>query len=515
MKKFLQIFALCALCVLAAPMVFARNDEPVITATKDNVYDTIRLLNKSATIELIGEIDTETISKIKSALGILRDKSFITIKEKINLDLSKTTGLKELPEKAFFYCLNLKSITIPSSVESIGDEAFMYSSNLTQIIVDENNTNYKSINGVLYSKDESVLICYPAQKSARSFMVSENVKTIAKGAFCGIANLEEFFVEKDNDYFKAVDGVLYNKDGTLLVSYPSNRQAAAFVVPDGTESIAELAFYRCKLKNLTFSGNTKTICDYAFVSCHRLENVTFQNGLKSIGNYAFDNCCFLKKVVIPDSLENIGKGGFYECERLKSITIPCSVRNIGGYAFYHCKSLKSIQIPDGIDIISDGIFCGCKNLESVIIPASVKEIGRSAFANCSKLRNINLPANTKKIGSSAFENCKSITNIKIPDNVDNIEAYVFDSCINLKDVMIPDGIEEIGDKVFRCCSSLRSITIPSNVKSIGKWAFGGCKNLKTINYKGSDNQWKQIIKGDNWNGNCPSPMKINYNYTEN
>ncbi|MBO4731694.1 MAG: leucine-rich repeat protein, partial [Spirochaetaceae bacterium] len=205
MKKFLQIFALCALCVLAAPMVFAQNDDTVIIATKDNVIKLLQQHVKDGfTIELIGEIDEDTIRTISD---FIVDRYEYSTKPKINLDMSKATGLKNIPFEAFRYCANLESIKIPSSIENIDDYAFRDCDSLIEIIVDEHNENFKSVDGVLYSKDCSVLVCYPKSKNGKSFILPAEVNNIRKDAFCGFINLEGFLVNENNENYKAVEGV--------------------------------------------------------------------------------------------------------------------------------------------------------------------------------------------------------------------------------------------------------------------------------------------------------------------
>ena len=125
MKKFLKVFALCALCVFALPAICsAQNKSSVITATKDDVYDMIRSLDKDCTIELVGEINENTITEIRKALDVLAKKN---PGMGINLDMSKTTELKRIPENSFCRCHEtLKGITIPSSVEIIENYAFAW-----------------------------------------------------------------------------------------------------------------------------------------------------------------------------------------------------------------------------------------------------------------------------------------------------------------------------------------------------------------------------------------------------
>lgn len=383
MKKFLQIFALCALCVLAAPMVFAQNDEPVITATKDNVARIICQMEKDGTVKLVGEIDTETISSIEYALQDLSEDFFPPA---VNLDMSKTFGLKEIPSEAFFYANCLSSIVIPSSVENIGNDVFKNCTNLKQIIVDENNEYYKSVDGVLYSKDESVLVRYPAKKREKSFNILKNVKSIADDAFLGCTNLVKITVDENNENYVSSDGVLYNKDKTSLIYYPANKTATAFVVPDGVENIAEGAFNRCK----------------------KLQTIKLPSSVKNIGDWAFDFCTHLKYITIPDGVKNIGEGTFYFCKNLETIIIPGSINYIGHWAFRCCFNLKNITISEGMEIIGNGAFESCCKLKNIILPDGLKKIEASAFRDCSRLESVIIPESLDFINVQVFYECKNL-----------------------------------------------------------------------------------------------------------
>ena len=174
--------------------------------------------------------------------------------------------------------------------------------------------------------------------------------------------------------------------------------------------------------------------------------------------------------------------------------------------------LTSVTIPEGVTSISSNAFYGCSKLESITIPDGVTSIGLNAFFNCSNLTSIAIPKSVTSIGEAAFWNCKSLTSITIPDGVTEIRLSAFNGCSNLKSITIPESVISIDKSAFYNCSKLESITIPESVTSIGDNAFGICSKLKTINYKGTEEQWNAISKGNNWNRFCPSDMVINYDY---
>lgn len=366
MKKFLQIFALCALCVLAAPMVFAQNYENIITVTNDDAITAIREIRKTKdrewTVEVVGEIDSHGLNEIAEGIFNLSEKTT----KQINLDMSKTFGLKEIPSEEFLYCNCLKSIVIPSSVEYIGNDVFMNCTNLKQIIVDENNEYYKSLDGVLYNKDESILIRYPSYKEGKSFVLPDTVKYIEDGAFYACTNLAEIIVDEKNESYKAVDGVLYNKDGTLLICYPPDKPGKSFAVPNGVRSISAGAFARNRrLESVIIPDGVKYIEDWTFAECALLESMIISNSVESIGNFAFRFCMALKSITMSDNIETIGNYAFYSCTNLKNIILPANLKSTGSNMFFWCIRLKSVTMPDSVEKIGFGTFQSCKKLRTI------------------------------------------------------------------------------------------------------------------------------------------------------
>ena len=356
MKKFLKIFALCALCVLAAPMVFAaKKEEPiVVTATKNDIGEKIRAKN-DITIKLVGNIDDDTVRRIE--LGFWKWNDQLSLRGRIELDMSETTGAEEFPIEAFDEAYNLRSIILPSNVKSIGKWVFRNCGNLKSIIIAENNEHYKSIDGVLYSKDGSSLVRYPPDKAGKSFVIPNTVKNIEEGAFYACNNLAEIIVDENNESYKAVDGILYNKDITLLIYYPTKKQDTSFVVPNGIESISTGSFAKNeKLKTLIISEGVKCIEDRTFISCSGLKSITVPDSVETIGNFAFRYCWRLKKIIISDSVKTIGDFAFDCCSDLEIVKLPDTLKTIGYGAFSECESLKSITIPAGLETINCSAF---------------------------------------------------------------------------------------------------------------------------------------------------------------
>lgn len=154
--------------------------------------------------------------------------------------------------------------------------------------------------------------------------IGANIKTIDKWAMTNCPVLKEINVSEDNPYFTSVDGVLYNKDMTVLLVYPNGKApletndegkvvgGGEFTVPETVKEIGENAFYICSnLRTIKFSDNVEKIGDKAFLKCGNLAELSFPSSLKEIGVDAFSYCDSLKKVEIPSSVQKIGDYAFF------------------------------------------------------------------------------------------------------------------------------------------------------------------------------------------------------------
>ena len=412
-------------------------------------------------------------------------------------------SVTSIGRRAFEGCTNLKSITIPNSVTEMGRRAFSGCSSLTGIAIPDNVT-------------EIGKYAFDGCKSLTSITIPDGVTSIGDGAFYNCSSLTEIKVASENSNYVSVNGVLYNKDKTTIICYPAGKKGNNYKIPDGVTKVDSSAFIGCSsLTSITIPNGVTSIGDSAFEDCTSLTSITIPNGVTSIGDSAFEGCTSLTSITIPNSVTSIGFGAFIGCSSLTSITIPDSVTCIGDSAFNGCTSLTSITIPDSVTSIGESAFSGCSSLASITIPDSVMSIGNDAFHECSSLTSITIPNSVTSIGDYAFLGCSRLTaidvntdnkdytsvngvlfyndktiicypagkkgnNYKIPDGVTSICWYAFSGCTSLTSITIPDSVTEIGGSAFENCSSLTSITIPDSVTSIGIGAFVGCSSLTSI-----------------------------------
>ena len=349
-------------------------------ATASTVADMIKNMTESGTIAVKGSISDDTISEIKSALNELRGNNSNIL---VSLDLSKTTGITELKGIPFEHCENLKGITIPDSVTSIGVRAFGWCHGLTSITIPSSVTSIG--NGAFYECSGLTKIEIPS-----------SVTSIGVSAFAGCSGL------------------------------------TSITIPSGMTSIGETVFSRCSgLTSITIPSSVTSIGNGAFRECSGLTSITIPSGVTSIGSNAFYGCSGLTKIEIPSGVTEIAKGTFNGCSGLTSITIPSNQTYIGDSTFKGCSGLTSITIPSGVTSIGESAFSGCSGLTNIEIPSGVTEIAKSAFNGCSSLTSITIPSGVTKIGDSAFSGCSGITSVVIPYSVTKIGCGAFSNCSKL------------------------------------------------------------------------------------
>lgn len=175
-------------------------------------------------------------------------------------------GVSEIGKYAFRDCDTITTVHIPRSVVRIGEWAFNDSDRLTAIEVDPDNNYYASSDGVLYNKERTVLEHYPSGKWG-VYTLPMTVTQIQNWAFAGSKHLRYIGVEAGNEAFMANDGVLFNKEGDTLLCFPQAKTGndGAYTVPDGVKTISAHAFYECEpLVTLTLPSSVERIEFHAF-----------------------------------------------------------------------------------------------------------------------------------------------------------------------------------------------------------------------------------------------------------
>ena len=352
--------------------------EILLYASSESDFETIKSILKSNSSKYVN------ITLYCPGFTSLPESAFISCTSLVGITLPY--GITAIGEFVFAGCSNLSSLILPESLKSTSYR-------------DLNGcTALKSI--VLPDSLETIGIQSFDSTGLTSITIPKNVKTIGDDAFASSTSLAEVIVDSENQYFKAIDGVLYNKEETKLLYYPAAK-TGSFVIPNSVTTIGGYSFYHSKLSNLTIPESVTSIGDRAFEACS-LTSITLPNSLKTIDSEAFALCSNLTTVTIPKSVTSIYRSPFSGCSNLTEInveegnskyvsvdgvlfdkdktllicypagssatsyTIPNTVKKIGTYAFNRCSKLTSITISDSVDYINSYGIYSCTSLSSII-----------------------------------------------------------------------------------------------------------------------------------------------------
>ena len=147
------------------------------------------------------------------------------------------------------------------------------------------------------------------------------------------ASLISIMVDRENPFLTSIDGVLFDKDVSTIIAYPSGRTNKEYTVPQGVQNIGEAAFFWCSAESIILPDGVSMIYAEAFFGCDSLISINLPNSLLSIGDYAFSDCISLESIIPPPNLISVGICAFTHCNSLGPITLPGSLLSIGDLPF--------------------------------------------------------------------------------------------------------------------------------------------------------------------------------------
>ena len=439
-------------------------------------------------------------------------------------DVVLPDSLQSIGDGVFLDC-NLSTIRIPEHVILIKDGAFSNNKQLSEIVVDEHNTKYASVDGILYNKKMTELISVPANLSGeitipngitrigensfegckisgvelpdslevidrwafRNTMLEEidipdSVYEIGEAAFANCACIKRI---KLSDSIKTISNEMFNND--ILLSYVD--------VPQSVESIGLSAFMGTGIQAIMIGKNVKTIEDTSFSNCDNLSfiNVDKENQMYSCQDGILYDKAYKHLLVVPKKV-----GG--------DVTIPAGVEELGKYAFFNNANITGITLPDSVKLIDDYCFAQCTKLRKINLGKDIQKIGAEAFTGTAYWeeqnhwengvlyidnyavgslaqdtpRSLKLKSGTTVISEYCFWDNKKIQKIVLPDSVRFINDCAFEFCVNLQLVKMSSNLQKLDEMAFINCAKLYSIVLPESVDEIGGWAFSGCGALKYI-----------------------------------
>ena len=438
-------------------------------------------------------LNTSTYELVISGTGTMTDYSTSSQPWYSNRAYIKTvtinSGVTSIGKNAFKYCYNLKTINISDSVTSIGEDAFGNCQSISSISVDSANA------------------CYTT-----------------------------------DGY-----GVLFDKNKTNLIKYPSANTRTTYTIPSSVTSISNYAFWECdSITGITIPSNVKSIGVTAFGMCSNLSKVTLNYGLTTICDSAFSNCTSLTSISIPDSVTTIGSSAFYNTGYYKNssnwennalyigkflvqvdhsnigdaFTIKSGTKLIAGFTFLGCSALATVTIPDSVAFICDSAFYDCSAITTCYYAGAKEQwdlisIGKENKTLTSAQIIFDCNSDRPNYGSGScgdgvtwtvytdgelvisgagdMNNYGSLNmpwknldfnTVTIGGGVTSIGAYAFYKCSKVYSVTIPSGMETIGVYAFYGCNGLTNVVIPNSVTSIGEYAFYDCAKLYSVTMSG-------------------------------
>ncbi len=430
-------------------------------------------------------------------------------------DFTIPDGVVSTTFGVLYGCKDLTSVTIPESVTSIAQFAFLDCTNLRTVYCE--SATPPSLGGKVFDNNASDRKIYTYAECVDVYKAASGWKNYADSIYAdgnypadGVTT-SIYYTTSDEQIVSpsglSIKSNTYNNGvGELVVcGVLKNIPAEAFcmcssltsvTIPDSVTEIGKDAFKDCNALTGVYITDLEAWCKISFVGnaggnplkyAHNLylngelvEDLVIPSGITTLNFAAFYGATCLKSVIIPTSVIDIKKSVFSRCSSLTSVTIGNSVTTIGEYAFGFCDSLTSVTIPDSVTEMGDKAFYHCDSLTSVTIPDSVTTIGNYAFSSCSSLTSVTIPDSVTTIGERAFGFCYSLTSVTIGNSVTTIGEGAFWSCGSLTSVTIGNSVTTIGDYAFFSCSSLTSVTIPDSVTTIGNGAFSDCSSLTSV-----------------------------------
>ena len=372
-----------------------------------------------------------------SALKTIGEYAFDNCPNLVEFTLPE--GLETIGEHAFYGCA-ISSVVIPSSVVSVGQDAFIYNDNLTTV-------------------------------------------TINSQAVLG-ADHTDYYSRMQNLFGSQVTHYIVGDEVTSISAYTffEHESMTELTLGSGLKTIGQEAFRDCySLTELTIPDNVDTIAVGAFRGCFGLTSVDLGKGVKSIKNGAFYGCYNLPSITIDQNITDLGEA-FGNCTNLTTVTINSdSVMAAGMIKFQFGEQVTHYIIGDSVKAIPANAFNYLYELTSVTLGKSIKTIGSFAFMDCQYLTAVAIPASVTSIENYAFKKCFRLASLTFAEGLETIGDEAFEYCnVALTTVVLPNSVTSIGVNAFRYCDELTTFTFGSGVTEIGDAALMNCPKLATV-----------------------------------
>lgn len=281
-------------------------------------------------------------------------------------------GVKVIDSRAFVKANKMTSLHITKEVNEISELAFLYCFNLERITVDKENPYFAEKDGVVFTKDLSTIVAYPLGDKAEVYTIPSYIKAIKPGAFATALYLRNVNVDKANPNFSSEDGVVYSKDGSSLIFYPTRYGVKDIKLKEGIVNISRYALaYNPIVDKLQLPSTLKTIESDALAYNFTMSMVKWADGvrpqLENIGERAFEQSKSLLAFPHVETLKTIGDKAFAYASALDIVYIPADCK-IGEDVFLNCWALKNVySYSTTPQVIAENTFHGIASINEAVL----------------------------------------------------------------------------------------------------------------------------------------------------
>lgn len=370
-------------------------------------------------------------------------------------------------------------------VKSIDDYAFKGNSDIKKLFLPE---TLKSIGSCAF-KDCEVL---------EEVAVTAGVETIGKLAFAGCVSLKSFKVDDNNQSFSSdSQGVLFNKDKTTLISYPAGSASKVYTAPDGVVNVDEYAFSQCKkLKEIVLPSSVKTIGVRAFEKCTTVTEFSLPDSVESIGDFAMSDCTALVNLTLGSSVKSIGYEILENCAAFKNVYFNGTQEQWEEVSVNEGNTVLLAAQLHFIGAVQNAL----RYLKYTVSDGSVKITGCDSAARGELKIPAEIDGKpVTSIAYPAFYDCKGITAIILPKSLKTVEMMAFKDCTSLKIVCIYPGVSSLGTSAFEGCTSLKKVIYYGSADEMRVMSIGTGNDLfraASVNLLGDVNGDSKINSSD-------------------
>ena len=398
-----------------------------------------------------------------------------------------------------FYGTALTSVRIPSSVTSVGDQAFGFCTEMTTL------KNYAHLTGF---GDGAFTNCW----ALKEVVIPQGMTTLSDSLFDGCGSLEKItipdtvtsvgsFAFRDCDKLNLVlyQGYVDDWNEIEIDSYDNSclTNSTIYYVPQEYNS-GDWVY--------TVSGRTGelTLCKYKGSAASVTVPETISGSYVTRLWQTFKNNTTITSVVLPDSVQKISYETFYGCSKLANVTIADDVEVIGTHAFYGCTSLKDLTLPDSITRIEFQAFGGT-GFTSFTIPTGCSSIGDMAFTACLELTSVHIPDSVTQIGNKVFYYCSKLAKV-----------YYYGTAAQWDNILIGASNSALNKAAFYCIPEAPVLQTPKAAEGgmeLNWNAVRGAAQYRVYrrdNEKGTWSGWSQVatgVKKNTWTDPNVTPGK--------